>query len=200
MLIFLPQRYKWNWTQCNIATVLKINQKCSQLVTIKISANRFSHNWANWSAFLTAAVMWAFLKPEITICFCLARLRWWYILIIHSACNGFMMLKFTSTSTSWAATPLFNCWRTFSADQSWYLLAMKHLALFFMEMSEGSNKFVWLFVWLFVNHNNIILFQQIIHSTRFLSFKHIKYQQRFCILRYLQSLAFTLNLGQNYFL
>ena len=58
MLIFLSQRYKWNWPWCNIATVLKISQKCFQLVTIKISANGFSHNWANWSASLTASVIW----------------------------------------------------------------------------------------------------------------------------------------------
>ena len=143
MLIFLLQRYKWNWPQCNVATALIINQKCLQLATIKISANGFSHNWANWSASLTASVMWAFLKPEITIC--LERLRWWYISVIHLACNGFMMLNFRPTLTSWAVTPLFNCWRTFSAYQSWYLSAMKHLALLFTEMSKGWNRFVWFF-------------------------------------------------------
>ena len=87
--------------------------------------------------------MWAFLKPEITIC--LERLRWWYISIIHLAFNGFMMLNFTSTLTLWTATLLFNCWRTFSAYQSWYLSAMKYLALLFTEMSKGWNRFVWLF-------------------------------------------------------
>ena len=92
---------------------------------------------------LTASVMWAFLKPGITIY--LERLRWWYISIIHLACNCFMMLNFRSALTSWAATPLFNCWRTFSAYQSWYLSAMKHLALFFTEISKGWNRFVWLF-------------------------------------------------------
>ena len=143
MLVFLPQRYKWNWPMCNIATVLKINQKRFQLVTIKISVNGFSHNWANWSASLTASVTWAFLKPEITIC--LERWRWWYISIIHLACNGFMMLNLTSTLTSWAATPLFNCWINFSAYQSWYLAAMKHLALLFMKLSKYWNRFVWLF-------------------------------------------------------
>ena len=113
------------------------------MVTIKISANGFSHNWANWSASLTASVMCAFLKPEITIC--LERLRWWYISIIHLACNGFMMLNFISTWTTWAATPLFNYWRTFSAYQFWYLSAIKHLALLFTEMYKGWNRFVWLF-------------------------------------------------------
>ena len=45
-------------------------------------------------------------KPEITIC--LELLRWWYISVIRLACNDFMMLNFTSTLTSSAATPLFN--------------------------------------------------------------------------------------------
>ena len=155
MLIFLLQRYKWNWPQCNVATALIINQKCLQLATIKISANGFSHNWANWSASLTASVMRALLKPEITIC--LERLRWCYISIIHLACNNFMMFIFTSTLTSWAATPLFNCWRTFSAYQSWYLPAMKYIALIFMAMLKQFCMIVW-----DVYRDDIILFQQII--------------------------------------
>ena len=142
MLVFLPQRYKWNWPQCNIATVFKINQKCFQLVSIKISANGFSHNWANWSVSLTALVMWAFVKPETMIC--LERLRLWYISITHLACNGFMMLNFTPTLKSWAVTPVFNCWKS-SAYRFWNLSAMEHLALLFTEMSKGWNRFVWLF-------------------------------------------------------
>ena len=89
-----------------------------------------------------------------------------------------MMLNSTSTLASWAATPLFNCWRTFSAYQSWYLSAKKYLALLFSEMLKKICVIVW-----DVYRDDIILFQQIIYSTRCLPFKHIKYQQRFCILR-----------------
>ena len=129
-------------------------------------------------ASLTASAMWAFLKPEITIC--LKRLRWWYISIIYLACNGFMMLNFTSTLTSWTAAPLFNCWRTFSAYQSWYLWAMKRLVLLFTEMSKGWNRFVWLSGTCIAMIS--LFFQQIIYSTCCMPFKHIKYQQPFCIL------------------
>ena len=68
-------------------------------------------------------------------------------IVVHFSYHfiGFMMLNFTSTLTSLAATPLFNCWRTLSAYQSWYLSAMKHLALLFTEVSKGWNRFVWLF-------------------------------------------------------
>ena len=108
------------------------------LVLMPMSANGFSYKWDTWTASMMVSVM-----PEMIMC--LERLRWWYNQITHFGYSSFVTLNLTSTLTSWAATPPFNCWRTFSAYRSWYLSVINHLALLFTETSKGWNKFVWLF-------------------------------------------------------